>query len=360
MAFLDTTWPDGDGALDGPARPETQRVAATNDSLVDPLGRRINYLRVSITDRCNFRCYYCMAGQPAFVPKNELLSLEEIERACAVFVHLGISKVRVTGGEPLLRRGVVGLFRALGQLLASREGSELTLTTNGGLLATHARDLADCGVRRVNVSLDSRDPEKFRSITGGDLQRVLDGLDASRAAGLQVKLNAVALRGVNDDELPDMVGWCGAQGYDLTLIELMPTTGAEGFDSRTRFLSMTSVRAFLARRWTLTDIPDRTGGPARYVRVEETGGRLGFISALSDNFCSGCNRIRMTATGRLFSCLGHSDTVDLRAPLRHGASEQKLKSAIRAAIARKPERHHFAGDGAGSRVCGGSMNVTGG
>lgn len=337
------------------ASPQTTR-------LVDPLGRRITYVRVSVTDRCDLRCHYCMTPRPTFMPKRDLLALEELDRICAIFVRLSIRKLRITGGEPLLRRDVMTLFAALHRHLASGSVDELTLTTNGGRLAEHASKLADCGVRRVNVSVDTRNPEKFRRITGGgDLGRVLAGVTAAKAAGLRVKINAVALRGVNDDELSDMVAWCGREGFDLTLIELMPTVSIGEDDVHGHFLPLTTVRAGLARQWTLTDINQRTGGPARYVRVEENGLALGFISPFSGNFCAGCNRVRLTATGRLYTCLGHAGAADLRTPLRRGASEAELEDTIRAAVDRKPAGHEFAKDGGDRSLVGGrSMNVTGG
>lgn len=303
-----------------------------------------------------------MTGRPTFMPKRDLVTLEELDRLLAIFVRLGTRKLRLTGGEPLLRRDVMSLFASLRRHLATGAIDELTLTTNGVRLAEYAERLADCGVRRVNVSMDTLDPAKFRTITGGgDLDRVLAGVTAAKAAGLRVKINTVALRGFNDGELPDMVGWCGSEGLDLTLIELMLTEGAREKGGSVRFLPLTRVRADLARRWTLTDIDGSTGGPARYVRVEETGRKLGFVSPFSQAFCAGCNRVRLTATGRLYTCLGYADAADLRSLLRRRCSDAELEDAIRAAVATKPEGHRFhEGGGDRSLVGGRSMNITGG
>jgi cyclic pyranopterin phosphate synthase len=310
--------------------------------MLDPFGRPISYLRVSVTDRCDFRCVYCMAEDMSFLPKAEILSLEELDRLCSAFVRLGVRKLRLTGGEPLVRRNIIWLIRRLSRHLATGDLDELTLTTNGSQLARHAQDLADAGVRRVNVSVDTLDRRKFTAITRwGRLDPVLLGLEAAKSAGLRVKINAVALKGVNDDEFDRLIGWCGAEGFDLTLIEVMPM-GEIGGDARLdQYLPLSVVRADLARRWRLTEIDHRTGGPARYVRVEETGGRLGFITPLSHNFCESCNRVRLTCTGTLYMCLGQEDAADLRAPLRASAGDGLLEAAIGEAIARKPKGHDF-------------------
>jgi cyclic pyranopterin phosphate synthase len=310
--------------------------------MIDPFGRRISYLRVSVTDRCDFRCVYCMAEDMTFLPKAEILTLEELDRLCSAFVRRGVRKLRLTGGEPLVRKNIMSLVRGLSRHLASGALDELTLTTNGSQLARHAADLAACGVRRINVSIDTLDPAKFARITRwGRLDQVEAGLAAARAAGLAIKINAVALKGVNEDEFDDLVRWCGDQGYDLTFIEVMPM-GEIGAENRLdQYLPLSLVRARLAERWTLEEIDYRTGGPARYVRVKETGGRLGFITPLTHNFCESCNRVRLTCTGTLFMCLGQNDAADLRAPLRRSESDELLDAAISEAIARKPKGHDF-------------------
>ena len=311
--------------------------------LVDPFMRAISYLRVSVTDRCDFRCVYCMTEHMAFLPKVELLTLEELDRLCTAFVGLGVEKLRITGGEPLVRKGVMTFFRAMSRHLASGALSELTLTTNGSQLGRFAGELADCGVRRVNVSLDTLDADKFARITRwGRLGQVLGGIDAAVAAGLAVKINAVALKGVNDDEIHDMVSWCGDRGFDLTFIEVMPMGDMGEEDRLEQYWALRDLRRELERRWTLADTADRTGGPARYVRVAETGGRIGFITPLTHNFCESCNRVRLTCTGQLYMCLGQEDEADLRAPLRaRPGDDAPLEAAIRAAIARKPKGHDF-------------------
>ena len=307
--------------------------------MIDPFGRKVSYLRVSVTDRCDFRCVYCMGEDMTFLPKAELLSLEELERVCAAFIRLGVRKIRLTGGEPLVRRDVMDLVRSLGRRLG--EGlEELTLTTNGSQLALHASGLAAAGVKRINVSLDTLDPDKFAALTRrGSLAQVLTGIDAAAAAGLHIKINMVALRGRNDDEFDAMLAWCGARGFDLCLIETMPMGEVE-YRAETH-LPLAEVRAGLARRWTLLPSTYATGGPARYVQVAETGQRLGFITPLSHNFCEACNRVRLTCTGRLYMCLGQEDAADLRAPLRAGGDDAALEAAILAAIARKPKGHDF-------------------
>jgi cyclic pyranopterin phosphate synthase len=329
--------------------------------LVDPFGRAVSYVRVSVTDRCDFRCAYCMSEDMNFLPKGDLLSLEELDRLCSAFVRLGTRKLRVTGGEPLVRRGVMTLFRALSRHLASGALDELTLTTNGSQLPRFAAELRDCGVRRVNVSLDTLDREKFRAITRwGELDKVMAGIEAARQAGLKVKLNAVALKGFNDEEAYSLVAWAHARGFDLTFIEVMPLgqVESERFD---QFLPLTELRAALEQRLTLSPSPYASGGPARYFDVEETGGRLGFITPLTHNFCESCNRVRVTCTGRLYMCLGREDAADLRAPLRRSEADDGLIEAIRAAIARKPQGHDFVIARAGSHASTGRhMSVTGG
>ncbi len=311
--------------------------------LTDPFARAITYLRVSVTDRCDFRCVYCMSEHMEFLPKAELLSLEELDRLCSVFVGLGVEKLRITGGEPLVRKGIMTFFRAMSRHLDSGALKELTLTTNGSQLGRFARELADCGVRRVNVSLDTLDKDRFARITRwGRFAQVMDGIDAAAEAGLAVKINTVALKGVNDDEVHDLVAWCGARGFDLTFIEVMPM-GDLGNEMRLdQYLSLRELRRELASRWTLTDTTEQSGGPARYVRVAETGGRIGFITPLTHNFCESCNRVRLTCTGQLFMCLGQEDEADLRAVLRASPGDDgPVVGAISAAIARKPKGHAF-------------------
>lgn len=332
------------------------------EQLTDPFARTITYLRVSVTDRCDFRCSYCMDEGTRFLPRADLLSLEELDRLCSVFIGLGVRKLRLTGGEPLLRRNVISLFRALSRHLETGALHELTLTTNGTTLAAHAADLAACGVRRVNVSLDSLRAERFRAITRrGDLAPVLAGIAAAKAAGLRVKINTVALRGVNEDELRDLAAWAGAEGHDLSFIEVMPVGEMPMQDRAATFLSLAEVRARLANHLTLTDLPETTGGPARYVRAAETGQRIGFITPLSHGFCAACNRVRLSATGTLFPCLGQEGGTDLRAPLRGSEGDTALIRAIRAAIGRKPRDHDFGygATGVSGRV-GRGMNQTGG
>ncbi|MFC0202338.1 GTP 3',8-cyclase MoaA [Paracoccus rhizosphaerae] len=309
--------------------------------LIDPFARPITYLRVSVTDRCDFRCVYCMAEHMQFLPKADLLTLEELDRLCTAFIGLGVRKLRITGGEPLVRRGIMGFFRQVSRHLGQGL-DELTLTTNGSQLARHAAELAGIGVRRVNVSLDTLDPDKFAAITRwGRLPQVLEGIHAATAAGLRVKINTVALKGVNDAELFDLVRWCGDEGHDLTFIEVMPMGDLGEEDRLDQYWPLSDLRAQLARRFTLTDLPERTGGPARYVRLEETGQKIGFITPLTHNFCESCNRVRVTCTGELFMCLGQEDNADLRAPLRASPDDRALRETIRAAIARKPKGHDF-------------------
>jgi cyclic pyranopterin phosphate synthase len=331
------------------------------DGLVDPFGRAITYLRVSVTDRCDFRCVYCMAEDMTFLPKADLLSLEELDRLCSVFVDKGARKLRLTGGEPLVRRGIMTLVASLSRHLVAGTLDELTVTTNGSQLAKYAGELAAHGVKRINVSLDTLDPEKFRSITRwGELDKVLGGIDAALAAGLRVKINAVALKGVNEDELGDLVAWAHGRGMDLTIIEVMPL-GDIGAGRLEQYLPLSVVRARLAQRYTLDEIDYRTGGPARYVKVKETGGRLGFITPLTHNFCESCNRVRVTCTGTLYMCLGQEDAADLRGPLRLSPHNQLIEAAIEEAISRKPKGHDFIIDRRHQRpALARHMNVTGG
>ena len=329
--------------------------------LIDPFARAITYLRVSVTDRCDFRCVYCMAEDMTFLPKADILSLEELDRLCSAFIVKGVRKLRLTGGEPLVRRGIMNLVSRLARHLESGALDELTLTTNGSQLPKYARDLADAGVKRINVSLDTLDPDKFRAITRwGDLHKVLDGIEAARAAGLALKINAVALRGTNEDEFARLVRWAHGLGMDLTLIEVMPLGDVDG-GRLDQYLPLSAVRAQLAREFTLDEIDYRTGGPARYVRVKETGGRLGFITPLTHNFCESCNRVRVTCTGTLFMCLGQDDAADLRAPLRASDSNDRLFAAIDEAISRKPKGHDFIIDRRHQHpAVARHMNVTGG
>lgn len=309
--------------------------------LIDPFARPITYLRVSVTDRCDFRCVYCMAEHMQFLPKADLLTLEELDRLCSAFVDLGVQKLRITGGEPLVRRNIMSFFRSMSRHLG-KGLDELTLTTNGSQLGRFASELVDCGVRRVNVSLDTLDPEKFAAITRwGRLAQVLDGIKAAKAAGLGVKINAVALKGVNDAELFDLVRWCGDEGHDLTFIEVMPMGDLGNEDRLDQYWPLSDLRACLAERFTLIDLAERTGGPARYARLQETGQKIGFITPLTHNFCESCNRVRLTCTGELFMCLGQEDRADLRAPLRASPEDAVVKDAIRAAIAHKPKGHDF-------------------
>lgn len=310
--------------------------------LIDPFARAIDYLRVSVTDRCDFRCVYCMSENMTFLPKADLLTLEELDRLCSAFVGMGVQKLRITGGEPLVRKGIMTFFQAMSRHLATGALRELTLTTNGSQLRKYAADLAAAGVRRINVSLDTLDPAKFAQITRwGRLDQVLDGIDAATGAGLQVKINAVALKGFNEDELFALTGWCAQKGHDLTFIEVMPMGDLGNEDRIDQYWSLKDLRARLATRHRLTDIALRTGGPARYVRVEDTGQKIGFITPLTHNFCESCNRVRLTCTGELYMCLGQEDMADLRSPLRASADDAGLRTAIRAAIARKPKGHDF-------------------
>ena len=333
----------------------------SSTAMTDPFGRSISYLRVSVTDRCDFRCTYCMAEDMAFLPKRDLLTLEELDRLCSAFIEKGVKKLRLTGGEPLVRKNVMHLVRELSRHLASGALEELTLTTNGSQLARFAAELADVGVRRINVSLDTLDADKFRHITRwGDLPKVMAGIDAAQAAGIKVKLNAVALKGFNEHELPDMMRWAHGRGMDLTVIETMPL-GEIDADRTDQYLPLSLLRAQLEQQFTLRDIPYKTGGPARYVEVAETGGRLGFITPLTHNFCESCNRVRLTCTGTLYMCLGQEDAADLRTPLRASEGNELLSTAIDEAIGRKPKGHDFVIDRVTRKpAVSRHMSVTGG
>jgi cyclic pyranopterin phosphate synthase len=329
--------------------------------LVDGFGRRISYVRVSVTDRCDFRCVYCMSEHMTFLPTAEVLSLEELDRLCAAFVDRGVRKIRITGGEPLVRRDVMQLFRSLSRHLESGRLEEVTLTTNGSQLARYAGELYAAGVRRVNVSVDTLDPAKFRAVTRrGDLSRVIAGIEAAERAGLRIKINAVALRGINEDDIPEMLRWAHGRGYDLTLIETMPLGDVEG-DRTEHYLPLSLVRARLEERFTLGELAMRTGGPARYFHVAETGGRLGLITPLTHNFCESCNRVRVTCTGMLYMCLGQDDSTDLRRALRSEEPEIAVAEAIEEAIRRKPKGHDFLIERAGAApALARHMSVTGG
>ncbi|WP_310421268.1 GTP 3',8-cyclase MoaA [Mycoplana sp. BE70] len=328
--------------------------------MIDPFGRAVTYLRVSVTDRCDFRCTYCMAENMTFLPKKDLLTLEELNRLCTAFIDKGVRKIRLTGGEPLVRKNIMHLVRDLGRQVETGRLDELTLTTNGSQLSRYAAELADCGVRRINVSLDTRDPDKFRAITRwGDLTKVMEGIDAAQAAGLKIKLNAVALRDFNDREIPEMLRWAHGRGMDLTLIETMPM-GEIDEDRTEHYLPLSEMRARLSEQFTLADIDYRTGGPARYVTVAETGGRLGFITPMTHNFCESCNRVRLTCTGTLYMCLGQNDAADLRLPLRAAEDDALLSQAIDEAIGRKPKGHDFVIGRNNRPAVARHMSVTGG
>ncbi|MBM3616314.1 MAG: GTP 3',8-cyclase MoaA [Alphaproteobacteria bacterium] len=317
-------------------------MTSTPSPLVDPFARAISYLRVSVTDRCDFRCTYCMSEQMTFLPKADLLSLEELDRLCSTFVRLGVQKLRITGGEPLVRKDILTFFRAMSRHLDTGTLKELTLTTNGSQLTRYADELAALGVRRINVSLDTLDPDKFAQITRwGRLNQVLEGIEAAKSVGLKVKINAVALKGFNEDELFPLLDWCAEEGHDLTFIEVMPMGEDMSPLRLDQYWPLKDLRTRLAGRFTLTDLTERTGGPARYVRIEETGQKVGFITPLTHNFCESCNRVRLTCTGALYMCLGQEDMADLRAPLRASPDDADLEQAIRAAIARKPKGHDF-------------------
>jgi GTP 3',8-cyclase len=333
----------------------------TSAPMIDPFGRAIDYVRISVTDRCDFRCVYCMSEHMTFLPKTDLLSLEELERLGKALIRRGVKRIRLTGGEPLVRRNVMQLVAALGAEVQAGRLQELTLTTNGSQLAHHADDLVAAGVKRINVSIDTLNADKFAAITRwGKLPQVLEGVAAAAAAGLKIKINAVALKGVNEDEFDEMIAWCGARGFDLTLIETMPLGEIDG-ERVDQYLPLSTVRARLEQRWTLLDTPYQTGGPARYVQVAQTGQRLGFITPLTHNFCESCNRVRITCTGEMFMCLGQDDKADLRSALRASATDETLDAALREAIARKPKGHDFIIDRSISRpAVSRHMSVTGG
>jgi GTP 3',8-cyclase len=329
--------------------------------MIDPFGRTISYLRVSVTDRCDFRCTYCMSEHMTFLPKRDLLTLEELDRLCTAFIEKGVKKLRLTGGEPLVRKNIMHLIGELSRHLQSGALEELTLTTNGSQLARFAPELAGHGVKRINVSLDTLDPDKFRAITRwGDFSRVMEGIDAAQKAGIKVKLNAVALKGFNDHEIPEMIRWAHGRGMDLTLIETMPM-GEIDLDRTDQYLPLSLLRAKLSEEFTLNDIAYKTGGPARYVEIEETGGRVGFITPMTHNFCESCNRVRLTCTGTLYMCLGQEDAADLREPLRASEGNELLNDAIDEAIGRKPKGHDFIIDRRHNRpAVSRHMSVTGG
>ncbi|MCZ7855182.1 MULTISPECIES: GTP 3',8-cyclase MoaA [Agrobacterium] len=340
---------------------KAKTLTENSTPMVDPFGRSITYLRVSVTDRCDFRCTYCMSEHMTFLPKKDLLTLEELDRLCSVFITRGVRKLRLTGGEPLVRKNIMSLVRNLGRHIETGMLEELTLTTNGSQLAKFADELADCGVRRINVSLDTLDRDKFRHITRwGDLDRVMEGLDAAQAAGIKVKLNAVALKDFNDAEIPDLMRFAHGRGMDLTVIETMPMGEIEE-DRTDRYLPLSQLRADLEKSFTLIDSDYQTGGPARYVTVKETGGRLGFITPMTHNFCESCNRVRLTCTGTLYMCLGQDDAADLRTALRASDSDAYLSSAIDEALLRKPKGHDFIIDRTHNRpAVSRHMSVTGG
>jgi cyclic pyranopterin phosphate synthase len=329
--------------------------------MIDPFGREVSYLRVSVTDRCDFRCVYCMSENMTFLPKADVLSLEELDRMCSTFVHNGVTKLRLTGGEPLVRRNIMSLFKNLSRHLVSGELKELTLTTNGSQLDKYASELVDYGIKRLNVSLDSLDADKFKQLTRwGDITKVFAGIKAAKAAGLAIKINTVALKNFNEDEIEDLIRWCGDEGHDMTLIETMPL-GDIGGDRVEQYLPLSEVRTNLEETFTLTDIDHKSGGPARYVSIKETGRMLGFITPLTHNFCEGCNRVRLTCTGTLYMCLGQDDAADLRTPLRASEGDDLLNAAIEEAISRKPKGHDFVIDRAGRMpAVARHMNVTGG
>jgi cyclic pyranopterin phosphate synthase len=329
--------------------------------MIDPFGRAVTYLRVSVTDRCDFRCTYCMSENMTFLPKKDLLTLEELNRLCSAFIAKGVRRIRLTGGEPLVRKNIMFLVRELGRHVQEGTLDELTITTNGSQLARHAQELYDCGVRRINVSLDTLDPDKFHAITRwGDLSKVMEGIDAAQKAGLKIKLNTVALKGFNETEIPEILRFAHGRGMDLTVIETMPM-GEIDEDRTDRYLPLSKLRADLEKQFTLVDIAYATGGPARYVTVKETGGRLGFITPLTHNFCESCNRVRLTCTGTLYMCLGQNDAADLRSALRASEDNALVNSAIDEAITRKPKGHDFIIDRTHNRpAVARHMSVTGG
>ncbi len=336
-------------------------LADAKAPMIDPFGRAVTYLRVSVTDRCDFRCTYCMAENMTFLPKKDLLTLEELNRLCSAFIAKGVRKLRLTGGEPLVRKNVMFLIRELGKHVHSGTLDELTLTTNGSQLSKFAAELADSGVRRINVSLDTLHPDKFKQITRwGELSKVMEGIDAAQAAGIHVKINAVALMGFNDSEIPDMLRWAHGRGMDLTLIETMPM-GEIDEDRTDHYMPLSEMRDRLAEQFTLSDIAYKTGGPARYVEVAETGGRLGLITPMTHNFCESCNRVRLTCTGTLYMCLGQNDAADLRTALRASDDDAYLSAVIDEAIGRKPKGHDFIIDRTRNKpAVARHMSVTGG
>ena len=329
--------------------------------MIDPFGREVSYLRVSVTDRCDFRCVYCMSENMTFLPKADVLSLEELDRLCSAFIRKGVKKLRLTGGEPLVRRNIMSLFHNLSRHLKSGDLQELTLTTNGSQLTKYATELVDLGIKRINVSLDTLDADKFKEITRwGDLVKVQAGIIAARDAGLAIKINTVALKGVNEGEIETIIRWCGDEGLDMTLIETMPL-GDIGGDRVDQYLPLSEVRERLEETFSLTDLDYKSGGPARYVEVKETGRKLGFITPLTHNFCEGCNRVRLTCTGTLYMCLGQDDAADLRSPLRASEGDDLVDAAIDSAIARKPKGHDFVIDrNNGGPALERHMSVTGG
>ncbi|WP_113156327.1 GTP 3',8-cyclase MoaA [Nitratireductor sp. OM-1] len=333
----------------------------TQSNMIDPFGRAIDYLRVSVTDRCDFRCVYCMAEDMTFLPKRDLLSLEELDRLCTVFIEKGVRRLRLTGGEPLVRKNIMHLVLQLSRHLKSGALDELTLTSNGSQLERFATELADCGVRRINVSIDTLDADKFHAITRwGKLDKVMRGIEAAEAAGLKIKLNTVALKGFNEDEISEMLRWAHGRGMDMTVIETMPMGEIDG-DRTDQYLPLSLLRAQLEKQFTLTDIPFKTSGPARYVEVAETGGKLGFITPMTHNFCESCNRVRITCTGMLYMCLGQDDSADLRDALRASEGNDLLAETIDRAIARKPKGHDFIIDRRTNRPSvSRHMSVTGG
>jgi len=340
---------------------EIKEVKLKMPNLIDPFGRTVSYLRVSVTDRCNYRCQYCMSENMNFLPKANLLSLEELDRICSAFIKRGVDKIRLTGGEPLVRRNVMSLIKSLGKHVKTGELKELTLTTNGSQLAKYAHELVDCGVKRINVSLDSLNPEKFHSITRwGKLSDVINGLETAKQAGLEIKINAVALKNFNEDEVDAMITWCGEQNFDLTFIETMPM-GEVDEDRTDRYLPISILKDKIRQTWTLEETNHKTGGPATYSHIKETGKRIGFITPLTHNFCESCNRVRLTCTGKLFMCLGQDDEKDLLTPIRMSESDELLMSAIDEAIGRKPKGHDFIIDRVGAApAVSRHMSVTGG
>lgn len=342
-------------------KPDISGQVPSAPQMIDPFGRAVSYLRVSVTDRCDFRCVYCMAEDMTFLPKRELLTLEELDRLCTAFIDKGVRKLRLTGGEPLVRKNIMSLIRSLGRHLDSGALEELTITTNGSQLARFADELYECGVRRINVSIDTLDAEKFKTVTRwGDLGKVMDGIRAAKEAGLKIKINMVALKDVNEHEIATMLKWCHEHSHDLTLIETMPLGEIEG-DRTDQYLPLSTVRHRLSEQFTLNSIPYKTGGPARYYEVEETGGRLGFITPMTHNFCETCNRVRVTCTGQLYMCLGQDDMADLREPLRASEGNELLNQAIDEAIGRKPKGHDFIIDRNSKQpAVSRHMSVTGG